>query len=156
MKRFFGSGNKTPPPPPPTLSEASERVEVRIQRLDEKINQLESDLRVIRDQLKKPRLPPSTQSALKQKAMRCLKQKKMFESQRDSMMSQAFNMEQANFTLQSMQDTAATVSAMKAASVTMKQQFKQLEVDSIDVRILTFLFFSGDHRMSKDNHYHQL
>ena len=48
----------------------------RIARIDQKIAQLESELRTIREQMKRVR-PGSAQNSLKQRAMRVLKQKKM-------------------------------------------------------------------------------
>lgn len=51
------------------------------------------------------------QNAVKQRAMRVLKQKKMFEQQRDQLMQTSFNMEQTHFMTQNMQDTITTVSA---------------------------------------------
>ena len=86
----------------------------------------------MRDQIQRTR-SPAAQNSLKQKAMRLLKQKKMFESQRDTLMNQAFNMEQANFTMQSMEDTAITVGAMRHANQAMKKQFKSLDIDDVDV-----------------------
>jgi hypothetical protein len=40
---------------------------------------------------------------------RCLKQKKMYEQQREQLMGQAFNMQQTEFITQNMQDTITTV-----------------------------------------------
>jgi len=64
--------------------------------------------------------------------MRVLKQKRVYEGQRDQMMNQSFNMEQAHFATQTMQDTITTVSAMKAGAKTMKQQFKKVNIDDVE------------------------
>jgi len=56
----------------------------------------------------------------------------MFENQRDQLMSQSFNMEQANFATQSMKDTATTVAAMKDANKTMKSQFKEIKINDVE------------------------
>jgi hypothetical protein len=48
-------------------------------------------------------------------------------------MNQAFNMEQLNFTQQSLSDTVVMVGAMKSASSTLKTQFKGIDIDSIEV-----------------------
>ena len=53
------------------------------------------------------------QNAIKQKAMRVLKQRKMYESQRENLGNQSFNMEQANFATQMLKDTKTTVSTCK-------------------------------------------
>jgi charged multivesicular body protein 5 len=53
-----------------------------------------------------------------------LKQKKLYESQRDQLYSQQFNLDQVSFTTQNMQDTANQVKAMKAANKELKVAFK--------------------------------
>jgi charged multivesicular body protein 5 len=65
-----------------------------------------------------------TQEAAKQRALRVLKQKKLYESQRDQLYSQQFNLDQVSFTTQNMQDTANQVKAMKAANKELKVAFK--------------------------------
>lgn len=54
-----------------------------------------------------------SQNQVKQKALRVLKQKRMYENQRDSMMQQSFNLEQSNFAVESLKDTKATVRTAK-------------------------------------------
>lgn len=129
MKRIFGT--KKEAPPPPSLSDATDIADTRIERLEQKITQLESELRIIRDQMARTKAP-GAKNALKQKAMRILKQKKMYEGQRDQLQQQAFNMQMANFSSQAMQDTVTMVSAMKEANKQMKTQFKAIDVDSIE------------------------
>merc|ERR1712137_1278114 len=127
-KRIFGGKDKTPPP---SLSDATQQADGRMQRLDQKINQLDSDLRTIREQMKRVR-PGPAQNNLKQRAMRILKQKKMYEQQRDALMGTMFNMEQASFTTESMNDTVVMVNAMKHANTQMKKQFNQINIDSVE------------------------
>ena len=55
-----------------------------------------------------------------------------YESQRDQMMQQSFNMEQQSFGLQTLKDTITTVDAMKLGAKEMKQQFKKIDVDKIE------------------------
>ncbi|MCP9264804.1 Charged multivesicular body protein 5 [Dirofilaria immitis] len=69
---------------------------------------------------------------LKQKALRILKQKRMYENQRDQLSQQSFNMEQSNFTIQGMKDTQTTVMAMKQGLKTMQMEYKKLDIDKID------------------------
>lgn len=57
------------------------------------------------------------QNAIKQKALRVLKQRKMYESQRENLTNQSFNMEQTNFATQMLKDTKVTVSLAAAAGV---------------------------------------
>jgi hypothetical protein len=61
-----------------------------------------------------------------------------YEGQRNQLMQQSFNMEQANLTVESLQNTVATVSLMKVANKEMKQQFKHINIDNIEVSRLQY------------------
>ena len=66
------------------------------------------ELKKYKDQMKKMRDGPS-KNMVKQRAMRVLKQKKMYENQLEGLRNQSFNMEQANFATQQLKDTKTTV-----------------------------------------------
>ena len=95
MKRFFG-GKKEAPPPPPSLSDATDTVNKRVGVLDDKIKALDKQLVDFKNQLKATR-PGPAQARIKQRAMQVLKQKRMYEQQRDQLGGMAWNMEQASF-----------------------------------------------------------
>jgi charged multivesicular body protein 5 len=57
-----------------------------------------------KDQMNKMRPGPG-QNAIKQKALRILKQKKLYEGQRDQLMQQSFNLEQANMAKETLENT---------------------------------------------------
>lgn len=63
---------------------------------------------------------------MKQKALRVLQQKKMYENQHTMLMQQSFNMEQTNFATENLKNTLVTVDAMKTGAKEMKQQYKKL------------------------------
>ena len=71
-------------------------------------------------------------NAVKQKALRVLKQKKQYEAQSDNLRNQAFNMEQTNYATQSLKDTKTTVNAMKMGVKEMKKEFKNINIDQIE------------------------
>merc|ERR1712209_172006 len=71
-------------------------------------------------------------NAVKQKALRVLKQKKQYESQSENLRNQAFNMEQTNYATQSLQDTKTTVNAMKMGVKEMKKEFKNINIGKIE------------------------
>jgi len=75
-------------------------------------------------------------NAVKQKALRVLKQKKQYESQSENLRNQAFNMEQTNYATQSLKDTKTTVNAMKLGVKEMKKEFKNVNIDQIEVHTL--------------------
>merc|ERR1711993_229896 len=84
-----------------------------------------------RDQMSKMRDGPA-KNAVKQKALRVLKQKKQYEAQSENMRNQAFNMEQTNYATQSLKDTKTTVNAMKMGVKEMKKEFKNINIDQIE------------------------
>ena len=73
------------------------------------------------------------QNMVKQRALRVLKQKKMYEGQLEGLRNQSFNMEQANFGIQSMKDTKTTVDAMKLGVKEMKREYKKVDIGKIEV-----------------------
>lgn len=73
-------------------------------------------------------------NGVKQKAMRILKQRKMYEQQLDNLRQQSFNMEQANYATQTLKDTQTTINAMKTGMKQMQKEFKKVNIDEIEVR----------------------
>ena len=69
---------------------------------------------------------------MKQKALRILKQKKVYESQREMLGNQSFNIEQQNMAIQSMKDTKTTVEAMKIGLKEMKKEYKKIDLNKIE------------------------
>lgn len=128
MKRIFGQ--KKDVAPAPTLSDAGAKVDSRVSGLDEKIRALDSELSGYKEKMKKAKGPAL--KTLRQRAMTVLKRKKMYEQQRDQLAGQAFNIEQTNFAIDSVKDTITTVDAMKAASKTLKTEFKKVNIDNIE------------------------
>ncbi|KAK3546279.1 hypothetical protein QTP70_025723 [Hemibagrus guttatus] len=129
MNRIFGRGK--PNAPPPNLTDCIGSVDSRAESVDKKIARLDAELVKYKDQMKKMRDGPS-KNMVKQKAMRVLKQKRMYEGQRDQLMQQSFNMEQANYTIQTLKDTKTTVDAMKIGAKEMKKAYKHVKIDQIE------------------------
>ena len=100
--------------------------------MEKKIARLDAELKKYRDQMSKMRDGPA-KNAVKQKALRVLKQKKQYESQSDNLRNQAFNMEQTNYATQSLKDTKTTVAAMKLGVKEMKKEFKNVNIEQIEV-----------------------
>jgi charged multivesicular body protein 5 len=65
--------------------------------------------------------------------MDVLKRKRMYETQRDQLMGQQFNIDQAAFGIDSAKASVATVAAMKAANTELKATIKNdLKIDDVD------------------------
>ncbi len=128
MKRFFGA--KKEEKQGPTLEQASTSIGGRVSALDEKIKGLDAELRVHKEKLKTAKGPAKT--TLSKRAMDVLKRKKMYETQRDQLVGQQFNIDQAGFAIESARDTVTTIGAMKAAGAQLKKQYKEINIDQID------------------------
>ena len=66
--------------------------------IDKKIQKLDQDLMKLKNQMKTMRNGPAKNN-VKQKALRILKQKRMYENQRENIAQQSFNMDQVHFWL---------------------------------------------------------
>ena len=132
----------------------SGQVDSRAESVEKKIARLDAELRKYKDQMSKMREGPG-KNAVKQKALRVLKQKKQYESQveriigsncvflliliycqADNLRNQSFNMEQVNYNTQMLKDTKTTVNAMKMGVKEMKKEFKNVNIDEIEVDVL--------------------
>jgi len=103
----------------------------RVESLDGKIKQIDQEIIKQRNIMSKSSNIGARNQA-KQRAMQAMKRKKMYEAQRDQMMNQSFNMEQTQFTSQTIQDTHLQIKAIKGANAAMKQQFQELDIGEIE------------------------
>ena len=129
MNRLFGTAK--PQAPRPTLNDACGTMEKRGETLDSKIMKLDKELARYTDQMKKMK-PGPAKTSVQKRALTILKQKKMYESQKEKTMNQQFNMEQIQFAQESLTETATTVTAMKDANKALKKQFKAININQID------------------------
>lgn len=74
------------------------------------------------------------QNAIQERALRTLKQKRMYENQMAQLTQQTFNMESAALATENLRNTMATVDAMKQANKELKKQYGKLDIDKIEVR----------------------
>lgn len=130
MKRVFGKKKESAPAP--SLDEASDGLGKRTEHMDAKIMALEKELKVYKDKMKATK-SPAVKKNLQKRAMDVLKRKRMYEQQRDQIMAQQFNMEQASFGIESAKASVQTVAAMKAASTELRKTVrKDLDIDAIE------------------------
>ncbi|KAF5805958.1 putative Snf7 family protein [Helianthus annuus] len=129
MKKVFGvKKDKTPPP---SLNEASDRINKRGESVEEKIKRLDGELAKYKEQIKRTR-PGPAQEAVKARAMRILKQKRMYEGQRDMLYNQTFNLDQVAFASEGIKDAQQTMSALKTANKELKGMMKTVKIQEID------------------------
>ncbi|KAK2736607.1 hypothetical protein FQN57_000724 [Myotisia sp. PD_48] len=128
MNRLFGTKSTAPKP---TLEGAISNVDSRISSIDVKLAALNSELTSYQAKMAKMREGPG-KSALKQKALKVLQQRKRYEAQRDQLSQQSWNMEQAGMMQDNLRNVMTTVDAMKTTTKTLKQQYGKVDIDQIE------------------------
>ncbi|KAF2642714.1 hypothetical protein P280DRAFT_468030 [Massarina eburnea CBS 473.64] len=71
-------------------------------------------------------------TAIKQKALKVLQQRKMYEGQRDQLQQQSWNMEQAGMMQDNLKNTMTTVDAMKTTTKELRKQYGKINIDKIE------------------------
>lgn len=103
-----------------------------MESMDAKIGQLDKELKGYRDKLKTTKNPGAKKN-IQKRAMGVLKRKRMYETQREQLAGQQFNIDQASFGIESAKASVATVSAMKAANTELKNVIKNdLKINDVD------------------------
>ncbi|CAN6345566.1 unnamed protein product, partial [Urochloa humidicola] len=129
MKKIFGA--KKNKDPPPSIQDATDRITKRGDTVDEKIKKLDAELARYKEQIKKTR-PGPAQEAVKARAMRILKQRRMYEGQRDMLYNQTYNLDQVAFAAEGLKDAQQTMTAMKSANKELKGMMKTVKLEDID------------------------
>ncbi|EON66864.1 hypothetical protein W97_06266 [Coniosporium apollinis CBS 100218] len=128
MNRLFGAKSTGPKP---TLSGAIDNVNSRVESVDVKLAKLNAELTTYQQRLAKMRDGPG-KNAIKQKALKVLQQRKMYEAQRDQLQQQAWNMEQAGMMQDNLKNTMTTVDAMKTTTKELRKQYGKVNIDKIE------------------------
>ncbi|WFD00509.1 Vacuolar protein-sorting-associated protein 60 [Malassezia yamatoensis] len=128
MYRLFGQSQSKSKP---DLQQAISNTEARAEATQVKISRLDAELGRYRDQMRKMRQGPG-KSAVQQRAMRVLKQKRMYEAQIEQLMQQSYNMEQSIMTTENLRNTMTTVDAMQQANKEMRKTYGKLDVDKME------------------------
>ncbi|KAI7981512.1 Vacuolar protein sorting-associated protein 60.1 [Camellia lanceoleosa] len=102
----------------------------RGETVDEKIKKLDVELARYKEQIKKTR-PGPAQEAVKARAMRVLKQKRMYEGQLDMLYNQTLNLNQVAFAAEGIKDAQQTIS-LKSANKELKGMMKTVKIQDID------------------------
>lgn len=64
--------------------------------------------------------------------MKILERRRAYEQQKDQLMSQSWNMEQASMMQDNLRNTMTTVDAMKTTTKALKKQYGKVDIDKID------------------------
>jgi len=128
MERFVGK--KKEKKPTPTLGDASKRLGERGESVEGKISKIDKELALVKRKLKGAK--GSARDALRRKAADLLKRRKMYEKQAGNLSNTAYNIDQQQFTLDSMKDAQEISAAMKTASKQMKKEVKKVNLNKLE------------------------
>ncbi|TVY40147.1 Charged multivesicular body protein [Lachnellula subtilissima] len=128
MNRLFGAKSSTPKP---NLGSAIKNVDERVESIDVKLAAINAELQGYQTKLSKMRDGPG-KTAIKQKALKVLQRRKMYEGQRDQLQQQSWNMEQAGMMQDNLKNVMTTVDAMKTTNKSLKQQYGKINIDKIE------------------------
>jgi charged multivesicular body protein 5 len=107
------------------------QVDERASSIDVKLASINAELTTYQTKLSKMRDGPG-KTAIKQKALKVLQRRKMYESQRDQLQQQSWNMEQAGMMQDNLKNVMTTVDAMKTTNKALKQQYGKIDIDKIE------------------------
>lgn len=128
MNRLFGTKNTAPKP---SLNDAVKNLDERVGSLDVKLSKINSELTTYQQKIARMRDGPG-KSALKQRALKLLRQRKQIEAQKDQLENQSWNMTQAAMTTDNLKNTMITVDAMKTANKQLKKTYGKIDIDKIE------------------------
>mmetsp|Transcript_3272 Transcript_3272/g.7838 ORF Transcript_3272/g.7838 Transcript_3272/m.7838 type:complete len:220 (-) Transcript_3272:59-718(-) len=129
MKRMFGG--KKEEKPAPSLHEATDTTVKRTGVLEDKIKALDKQLVELKGQIKAAR-PGPAQNRIKQRAMQVLKQKRMYEGQRNQLEGITWNMEQVNFAHENIKTAQHTADALKGSAAALKTSMAGIKIGEIE------------------------
>ncbi|CDO73731.1 hypothetical protein BN946_scf185015.g59 [Trametes cinnabarina] len=112
-------------------SERAWKCDTRMASIEVKIKKLDGELARYKEQMSRLRNGPG-KNAIQERALRTLKQKRMYEAQLAQLTQQTFNMESAALATENLRNTMATVDAMKQANKEMRKQYGKIDVDKIE------------------------
>jgi len=129
MNRIFGTSASRKPKP--NLQDAIASTDARMSTIEVKVKKLDGELARYKEQMSKLRNGPG-KDAIQQRALRTLKQKRMYEGQLNQLAQQTFNMESASLATDNLRNTMATVDAMNLANKEMRKQYGKIDIDKIE------------------------
>ncbi|KAH9971342.1 vacuolar protein sorting-associated protein 60 [Lactifluus volemus] len=129
MNRIFGSSSSKKPKP--TLQDVIDQTDARSATIEVKIKKLDGELMRYKEQMSKLRNGPGKE-AIQQRALRTLKQKRMYESQLEQLTQQTFNIESTALATENLRNTMVTLDAMKQANTELRKQYGKIDLDKIE------------------------
>eukprot|EP00183_Erythrolobus_madagascarensis_P002189 CAMPEP_0185850516 /NCGR_PEP_ID=MMETSP1354-20130828/4625_1 /TAXON_ID=708628 /ORGANISM="Erythrolobus madagascarensis, Strain CCMP3276" /LENGTH=233 /DNA_ID=CAMNT_0028551207 /DNA_START=104 /DNA_END=805 /DNA_ORIENTATION=- len=123
-------------PPPPSrrvdMAAHEHELEARSGGLEAKLRKCDQDLAMYKKEMQRLKPGTSQYNMYKQRALRVLKQKRVYEKQMAQTGNQQFNMDQMKFAKESVADAKASVQMMQEANKTMKKDMASVDVSQVE------------------------
>ena len=131
MKALFGAKKKeVPKEPAPTLQDSSAKLGDRQKVVQTKVDECNKQLVDIKNQMKTAK--GMAYKSLQQKALHVLRRRKMYDQQLGNVMNQQFNIDQVQFTSESIASTIDTMAALKEATAVQQAEMKKLDMNKME------------------------
>ncbi|KAI0280054.1 vacuolar protein sorting-associated protein 60 [Russula aff. rugulosa BPL654] len=130
MNRIFGTSSSSKKPKP-TLQDVIDQTDSRSATIEVKIKKLDGELARYKEQMSKLRNGPGKE-AIQQRAMRTLKQKRMYEAQLAQLAQQTFNIESTALATENLRNTMVTLDAMSQANKELRKQYGKIDIGKIE------------------------
>lgn len=131
MNRIFGTKKKPAPEvKAPSLTETSEKMGERSKVIQAKVDDCTKQLNEVKNAMKTQKGVAYKNS--QKKALMILKRRKMYEAQLNSVQNQQFNIDQVQFTSETIQTTIDAAAGMKQAAIAQKELMKNLNLDQLE------------------------
>merc|ERR1712012_635398 len=132
MNRVFGKKKAPGHTPAPGLDQVSGHMNTRLGELETKIGKIDTEIRSYHEKVR-TRKSPAVKKNLKKRALDVLKRKRVYETQRDNLAAQQFNIDQAALCLESAKASVDMVAAMKAVNAELKKTVqKDLDINGTE------------------------
>ncbi|KAF8489460.1 vacuolar protein sorting-associated protein 60 [Russula emetica] len=130
MNRIFGTSSSSKKPKP-TLQDVIDQTDSRSATIEVKIKKLDGELVRYKEQMSKLRNGPGKE-AIQQRALRTLKQKRMYEAQLAQLTQQTFNIESTALATENLRNTMVTLDAMSQANKELRKQYGKIDIGKIE------------------------
>ncbi|KAI0265794.1 vacuolar protein sorting-associated protein 60 [Gloeopeniophorella convolvens] len=107
------------------------QTDARSGAIEVKIKKLDGELARYKEQMSRLRNGPGKE-AIQQRALRTLKQKRMYEAQLAQLTQQTFNIESTALATENLRNTMATLDAMQQANKELRKQYGKIDIDKIE------------------------
>ena len=131
MNRLFGVGGSKEAPI--TLTDATGKLDTRIQAIDGKVKYLDEQIAQVQKQLTVTRPGSTTRDSLRAQARSLLTQRRSLQAQRQQLQNQSLNLFQMDLATSNVRDAQDTMKAMQGAKKELQRAIGRVDPEMVQV-----------------------